>query len=167
MNATATTNAVNGNSAANNQADGFVARIEADGALGFVARYGGDENDGFFGPGVAPNGSVVVGTRTGSQATPTPVGALRRTRGGRQDGGFALFGPNGRFRYASLFGGTAYDTTRFAAFSKDGGRCVVVGDTESRDLPLKVPAQSKPGGVYVAVFELGWPMGDDVEMGTE
>jgi hypothetical protein len=151
----------------NNKMDAWVARIEPDGSLGFSARYGGTANDRFMGPGLAPNGSVVGATGTGSEETPTSIDAARRILGGRQDGGFAVFGPDGRLRYASLFGGSAFDTTRFAAFSKDGARCVLVGDTESSDVPLRAAAQSEPGGVYVAVFELVWPMEDDLETGAE
>ncbi len=141
-----------------NSRDGWVARIDADGALGFSVRYGGDGNDGFYGPGIAPDGSVVTGARIRSAAAPTSPDALMRRRGGKQDGGFAVFGPSGEFRYASHFGGADYDSTRFANFSPDGARIVLVGGSASSDFPLKDATQTRSGGAYVAVFDLVRPI---------
>jgi hypothetical protein len=150
--------ATRGASSQGGAADGWVARIEADGALGMAARFGGSGRDHFFGPAWDAAGNLYVGGTTDSRDLPVTAGALQSGfAGGASDALFAAFDRKGALAYATYFGGGAAEAGRFAAIDRARGRVALIGETTSTDLPLRDPAQAQPGAVFVAVFAIATP----------
>jgi hypothetical protein len=106
--------------------DGFVAKINNDGSLGFATLFGGSStgNEDFFGPALAADGTVCATGRFRSSDLPVTAHALQPNKSGAkdtQDSVLACFSPDGkRLRYASHFGGSAKDHGRHIAAGPDG-----------------------------------------------
>ncbi|HEY8123175.1 MAG TPA: hypothetical protein VII78_17780 [Myxococcota bacterium] len=142
--------------------DGWVARVEADGKLGMAARFGGSGRDHVFGPAEDAAGNLYVGGTTDSKDLPVTTGALLpRFAGGPSDALFAAFDRTGALAYATYFGGAGAEAGRFAAADAARGRVALIGETNSTDLTLHAAAQTQPGAVFVAVFQIGAPAAPD------
>jgi len=137
------------------EADGWVARIEPNGALGMAARFGGSGDDHFFGPALDGAGFLYASGTIHSQDLPVTAGALQpKFAGGPSDAMLAAFDANGALAFSTYFGGSGADNGRFVAADLPRSRIVLMGDTESPDLPLRNAAQTQPGGLYFAIFEV-------------
>jgi len=135
--------------------DGWIARIEPSGALGMALRFGGSGDDHFFGPALDAAGFVYASGTVHSTDLPVTAGALQpRFGGGPSDSMLAAFDPSGALAFSTYFGGSGSDTGRFVAADPSRRRVVLIGDTQSPDLPMRNAAQTKPGGVYFAIFEV-------------
>jgi hypothetical protein len=140
--------------------DGYIARINDDGSLGFATLYGGSEtgNENFFGPAVGADGIVCATGRFRSHDLPVTAHALQPEKSGKpdtQDSVLVCFSPDGkRLRYASYYGGTGTDHGRHIAAGPDGLTFHIVGETNSRDLPLKNSPADGYAGAFIAKFRL-------------
>lgn len=135
--------------------DGWVARIQSDGRLGMAARFGGSEQEDFFGPALDTAGNLFAGATTPSPDVPVTAGAPQPTfGGGRFDALLVGFDRVGVLAFSTYFGGSGDETGRFVASDPARNRIALIGETTSRDLTLRNAAQSTPGAVYFAVFEL-------------
>ena len=121
-----------------------------------AARFGGTGRDHVFGPAQDAAGNLYVGGMTDSTDLPVTSGAHQaRFAGGDSDALFAAFDRAGALAaYATYFGGSAAGSGRFAAADPARRRVALIGETTSTDLPLRAAAQTQPGGVFVAVFQI-------------
>jgi hypothetical protein len=143
--------------------DGFVAKINDDGSLGFATLFGGSRtgNEDLFGPAVGANGTVCATGRFRSNDLPVTAHALQPEKAGKpdtQDSALACFSPDGKeLRYASYFGGSGKDHGRHIAVGPDGHTFHIVGETSSRNLPLTNPPRDEFAGAFIAKFRLSKP----------
>lgn len=143
--------------------DGYLARINNDGTLGFVTLYGGsyNSNEGFFGPALDPAGNIYVTGRFRSTDCPMTSNAFQPNLGGAagtQDSVLAVFSPDGRrLLYGTYFGGSSEDPGRHVGIHPNGSFVVLTGGTSSTNMPLLNAADSTPDGTfveYVAKFDV-------------
>jgi hypothetical protein len=138
--------------------DGWVARINNDGTLGFATLYGGSTvgPESFFGPVVDAAGNVYCTGRFRSTDCPVTSDAFQPQKAGgpdTQDAVLAVFSPDGRrLLYGTYFGGSGTDHGRHIGIHPDGRTVVIIGETNSTDLPLARPPQSTPSGAFLAKF---------------
>lgn len=124
----------------------FVAHLSNYGTdLLHAAYFGGDGDTVAEGVAVAESGEIVFAGRT--RATDLPLVAAFDSRlDGATDGFVARFDASGSMLLASSYlGGASEDGVRDVAIDEIGG-AHVVGDTASRDFPLRHPAQRRLGG---------------------
>jgi uncharacterized protein (TIGR03437 family) len=81
-------------------------------------------------------GNVYVTGQTSSAALPVTSGALQPTLGGSTDAFIAKIAPDGTPIWCTYFGGKAYDVANGLAVDS-AGDVVVIGTTQSADLPLR------------------------------
>jgi len=86
-------------------ADGFVARLSADGRVAWIRSFGGDEGDSCAGVAVTADGLAIAGTVRGA----ADVAGRRLDVQGAADGVVAYFDGAGAVRAAFLVGGTDLD----------------------------------------------------------
>jgi len=137
--------------------DGWVARINDDGTLGFATYFGGSKviNEGFFGPAVDAQGRVYCNGRFESLDLPITENAFQKANAGEKDAVLAVFDSRGRrLLYGSYFGGTGIELGRHLALHPGGEFVALIGETSSTDLPLVRPSQAEPAGAFLAVFDL-------------
>ncbi len=137
--------------------DGWVAKINSDGTLGFSTLYGGSTvgPEGFFGPAVDSFGNVYCVGRFRSDDLPITNNAFQREKNRKQDVALVAFDPNGKeLLYGTFFGGTGVDHGRFIAVDPQSRFLVIIGETNSTDLPLKAPFQKGPSGSFLGKFSL-------------
>jgi len=137
--------------------DGFVARINHDGSLGFATLHGGSAHspEALFGPAVDAQGNVYVTGRMASTDVTTTVGAFQPRHAGPpgvHDAVLAVFGAKGQLRYSTYFGGSREDVGRHVAVGPKGRAVVIIGETRSSDLPLEKPLETRPSGAFLALF---------------
>jgi hypothetical protein len=140
--------------------DGFVARIDDDGSLGFATLHGGSaaSPEALFGPAVDSEGNVYVSGRVASPDMTTTVGAYQTTHAGQpgtHDAILAVFGPTGALRYSTFFGGSLVDMGRHIAVDPNGRAVVIAVETASTDIPLEATQQSSSSGAFFAYFRIG------------
>jgi len=140
--------------------DGLVVKINDNGSLGFSTLYGGSARGGevFFGPVVGPQGNVCATGRFHSTDLVVTKHALQPHKAGppaSQDSVLVCFSPDGkRLLYASYFGGSGTDNGRHLAIGPDGRTLHIVGETNSRDLPMKNSPAADHTGAFIAKFRL-------------
>jgi hypothetical protein len=138
--------------------DGFIAKINNDGSLGFVTAFGGsspDPDELFWGPAVDARGNVYATGRFPSKDCPVTSNALQPHNAGNKDAFLAVFSPDGaRLLYGTYVGGSGNDTGRFIAISPDNSTVVLALETSSTDLPLINANNTVPSGAYVAKFDI-------------
>ncbi len=124
----------------------FVTKLNSAGTeLIFSTLFGGTADDTGNAAALDSSGRVVVVGDTLSGDLPVPQGIYRRPGGG-QDAFAAVFGGSGALEFASYFGGSGFESGQDVAV--DGaGALVVVGATESADLPLVGPLQPVRAGL--------------------
>ncbi len=145
------------------QTDAFLSKIGPTGAVfAFSTYYGSEGNDIFWGVHADPSGSVYV---TGSTTSPNfeyapvppkigkpPREDLSKTpydrtfNGGNTDAVCCKFGPDGGGPiYATFFGGAGDDVGK-GLFVDELGRCWIVGETTSTDIPAQIGFQQSRAG---------------------
>jgi len=144
--------------------DGYVAKINNDGSLGFATFYGGSyagqyNNENFFGPVVDPQGNVYATGRFRSVDLPVTSDAYQGHKAGANDGSqdavLAVFSGDGSaLLYGTYFGGGGLDHGRHVAVHPGGDFVVIIGETNSTNLPLNNASQSTPSGAYLAKFTI-------------
>jgi hypothetical protein len=130
------------------QSDIFLAKFAADGSRILWATYlGGRENEfPEYRLRLNPDGSVLLTGVTGSPDFPTTPGAFQRQLKGRTDGILVKLSADGkRFVFCTLFGGSGGDFFLMPTVDADGN-ILIVGQTESRDLPVTPDALQKTYG---------------------
>ena len=138
--------------------DGWVAKVNNDGSLGFATLYGGTAvgNEGFFGPVVDPQGNVYCTGRFRSEdcsLTPNAIQQQKSGAAGTQDAMLVVLSPDGqRLLYGTYFGGSDVDHGRHIGIHPDGRSVCIIGETRSKDLPLHRAVQSRPSGAFLAKF---------------
>lgn len=119
----------------NDKADVFVAKLNPAGSvLAYATFLGGSEGD--WGYGIAVDGAkaaYITGV-TQSSNFPTTSGAYNRTYRGKGDAFVAKLSPTGALVYATLLGGSEYDTGNAIAVD-DSGIVYVTGGTRSVNFP--------------------------------
>jgi hypothetical protein len=137
-------------------ADGWVAKINNDGSLGFATLYGGTTQgpEGFFGPVVDQAGNVYCTGRFRSDDVPVTRNAFQSKLAGGQDAVLAVFSPDGkRLLYGSYFGGSGNEVGRHIGINPNGSAVYVIGETGSKDLPLVNASHTVQSGVFLAKFD--------------
>jgi hypothetical protein len=122
--------------------DGFLAKLSADGQyLVFSTLLGGSGGEFWLMPTLDDAGNIFIVGQTDSQDFPTTPNALQATYGGgRSDGAFAVFSPDGsELFYATYLGGTGGEIIRSLALGSNG-EVYLVGSTSSRDFPVTANA---------------------------
>jgi hypothetical protein len=138
--------------------DGWVAKINNNGTLGFATLYGGSTvgPEAFFGPVVDSIGNVYCTGRFHSDDAPVTPGAFQPKNSGKQDAVLAVFAPDGkRLLYGSYFGGSDTDHGRHIGIDPNNGTVSIIGETGSTDLPLVNPQQRESSGTFLATFTIG------------
>jgi hypothetical protein len=142
-------------------ADAWVARINNNGSLMFATLFGGtsQDNDGFFGPVVDDRGNVYATGRFASSDCPVTPNAFQSQKAApnnnTKDAFLAVFTPDGKdLLYASYFGGNEEEHGRHLAIDPNGTAVVIIGETNSIDLPLVNAPQTQPAGAFMAKFDI-------------
>ncbi len=130
------------------QHDAYVVKLSSDGSRPIYVSYvGGSENEfPEHRPCVSADGSLLLPGVTGSGNFPTTATALQRQLLGKNDAFLTKLSPDGtQFEFSTLLGGSA---TEFCLMPTPtpNGNIIVVGQTESRDLPVTPGAIQKNHG---------------------
>jgi hypothetical protein len=136
--------------------DGFVARLDAAGALVYATYLGGDETDDGRGVALDAAGSAYVTGSTLSHDFPITSDALRAVGEGAE-AYVSVFGPSGALVYSSRLGGRGNEYGEGIAVDAFGG-VYVVGETGSDDFPAVNAVQAALLGVsdaFVTKLEAG------------
>ena len=129
--------------------DGYLAKLSGDGRhLDYVTYIGGSQNEfPEHRPCLAPDGSVLLPGVSASTDFPTSPGALQGSLKGKNDAFLTKLAPDGkRLVFSTLLGGSG---TEFCLMptADEAGRIFIVGQTESKDLPVTAGAlQESHGG---------------------
>lgn len=118
--------------------DGYAVQLSHDGSrLTYVTYVGGSENEfPEHRPLIGDDGSMLLPGVSGSTDFPTTPSVLQRELRGNNDAFLTKISNDGqRFTFSTLFGGSA---TEFCLMPTllPGGNILVVGQTESEDLPV-------------------------------
>lgn len=119
--------------------DAFLGRLDANGSLVEVARFGADGVDGVQSLAVSGDGLVWLAGMTSSVNFPVSTGAFQQTIGGGTDAFIAAFRSDDLsvgVQYASLLGGSGNDYAQ-ALVAGPNGLLVLAGYTQSVNFPLK------------------------------
>ena len=126
---------------ANGQYDGFVTRLNADGAsLSFSTYVGGSVEDGLTAVDLDPSGNVVASGYSRSGNFPTTAGAYDQSKSGAMDGVVTKLSSSGASMLWSTFLGSSQgDSVRGLDVDSSGG-VHVVGNTLSAGFPTTAGA---------------------------
>ncbi len=124
------------------QPDAFLARLEADGSLGYATFIGGTHREAATGVDVDAQGNIYVIGKTASDTTThgfvTTANAYRTTRWGSDDVFVQRYSPAGALLYSTYFGGSQGDMTNRGDIVANGNGKVTFGsDTVTGDVPVK------------------------------
>jgi hypothetical protein len=141
------------------QHDGYVVKLAGEGSRPIYVSYVGGRANEFpeHRPFITEDGALLLPGVTGSPDFPTTTGALQRKLNGKNDAFLTKVSPDGRqFQFSTLFGGSATEFCLMPTPTRNG-QIIVVGQTESRDLPVTSGAiQATHGGGksdgWLAVF---------------
>jgi hypothetical protein len=130
------------------QHDGYMAQLSADGSRVLYLTYVGGSGNEFpeHRPHVGSDGAVLMPGVTASENFPTTPGVFQRRLSGRTDAFLTKISPDGtQFEFSTLLGGS---TTEFCLMPtvSPRGEIIIVGQTESRDLPVTPDAVQKAYG---------------------
>ncbi len=116
--------------------DGFVYRLDlAAGRLDYATYLGGSGQDRPAGLALHVNHALVAGS-TQSADFPTTAGALAGSPLGGQDGFASQLTPDGRaLRFSTYLGGSGDDSAAALTTAVNDGTAIIVGATESPNLP--------------------------------
>jgi len=131
------------------EADGYIAKLSADGASLVYSTYlGGSDGESVFDIALATGGELVAVGGTKSVNFPLTAPNVRGVFGGFPEDGFVtrLSADGSTLRYSTFFGGNAWDSAQ--AVAVDGsGNIYVAGVTASSDFPITSgAAQTRYGG---------------------
>lgn len=136
--------------------DGFVARLDAEGALAYATYLGGSSRDAATGVALGADGTIYV---SGTTLSPDFPGAGDDTDPDPADGNDAFVAalrPDGSaFVFSRLFGGDAFDSAVRIALGASGD-LLVAGNTRSAGLATADAPRAEPAGGdddYVARFD--------------
>jgi hypothetical protein len=137
------------------QHDGYMVKLSADGSRPLYVTYVGGRENEFpeHRPYVGADGSVLLPGVTASDDFPTTPGAFQDELEGKTDAFLAKISADGsQFVFSTLLGGS---TTEFCLMPTPtpGGEIFLVGQTESRDLPVTSDAMQK---TYAGGSSDGW-----------
>jgi len=130
------------------QADIFLAKFSADASRLLWATYLGGRGNEFaeYRLRILPDGSVLLTGTTASPDFPTTGRAFQRKLRGRTDGILVKLSPDGkRFALATLLGGSGEEFFLMPTVDREGN-IYIVGQTNSRDLPVTPDAIQKTYG---------------------
>ncbi len=138
-------------SALRGSGDGFVARINNDGTLGYSTLCGGSGGENFWGPARDAAGNIYASINTTSTDFPVTANAFQPAfGGGNADGGLVVFNPTlSTILYATYLGGSGGENARFVRVSPDNTFAAVALETGSTNFPLVNPVQTTPGVALV------------------
>jgi PKD repeat protein len=146
--------------------DAFVARLNGDGELALVVFIGGQGYDGASSLALTADGGVVAVGTTRSADFPTTPGTVQQGLRGQANAFIARLDAGGGLQWATLLGGSAWDTG-LAVTAMASGAVVVGGSTGSPDFPavnpLQTPGLVGQGDGFLAVLSAG---GDRLEFST-
>jgi formylglycine-generating enzyme required for sulfatase activity len=126
--------------------DGFITRLTADGRSAVYSTcFGGVNDDRVLGLGVDLTGGVYFGGETASRDVPVTNAIQRLHAGGDWDAFAGRLTADGRFVYATYFGGTGDDRCFSISPSPSGG-AAIVGATSSTNFPVRDAMQGRFGG---------------------
>jgi hypothetical protein len=128
--------------------DGYVVKLSHDGSqLLYVTYLGGRRNEfPEHRPWVGEDGTALLPGVTSSQDFPTTADAFQQKLQGRTDAYLVKLSPDGRqFVFSTLFGGAAGEVSLMPIPDADGN-ILLVGQTESHDLPVTPDAFQKTHG---------------------
>jgi hypothetical protein len=128
--------------------DGYVVKLSSDGSRPIYVSYVGGRENEFpeHRPCVTEDGGLLLPGVTGSDDFPTTPGAFSRKLAGKNDAFLTKLSPDGsRFEFSTLLGGSA---TEFCLMPTPtpSGEIIIVGQSESRDLPVTPGALQKTHG---------------------
>jgi hypothetical protein len=136
--------------------DDFVAKLNPDGtALIYSTYLGGTGEDEAFGMTIDRDGNAYLAGPTLSADFPTTPGAFQETApGGDHDGFVTKLNPTGSdLVFSTYLGGTGHDAALTPTLDK-AGDVFVLGDTNSKDLPVTGNAyQKEPHGGDCTIFD--------------
>jgi hypothetical protein len=131
------------------QHDGYMVKLSRDGSkLHYVTYVGGSENEfPEHRPYIGSDGSALLPGVTASADFPTTPGVVQRKRRGKTDAFLSKLSADGtRFEFSTLVGGSTTEFCLMPIVAPDGN-ILIVGQTESRDLPVTPDAvQQRFGG---------------------
>jgi hypothetical protein len=130
------------------QHDGYVAKLSGDGSRLHYATYVGGRGNEFpeHRPYVCADGSVLLPGVTASPDFPTTPAAARDKLNGKTDAFLSRISSDGKqFVFSTLLGGSATEFCLMPTPLADG-TILIVGQTESRDLPVTADALQKRFG---------------------
>jgi hypothetical protein len=120
------------------QHDGYLVKLSGDGKQLLYVTYVGGRGNEFpeHRPYVAGDGSLLLPGVTASEDFPTTAGAFQTVLRGTNDACLTKLSSNGaRFEFSTLLGGSATEFCLMPTPAPDGN-ILIVGQTESRDLPV-------------------------------
>jgi hypothetical protein len=141
------------------QHDAYIAKLSSDGSrLLYVTYVGGSQNEfPEHRPWICEDGSLLLPGVTSSQDFPTTVGAFQRKLKGETSAYLVKLSADGRrFVFSTLLGGSAGEFSLMPVPDANGN-ILLVGQTESRDLPVTPDALQKTygggkGDGWLAIF---------------
>jgi hypothetical protein len=111
--------------------DGYLAKFDSTGAIGWSTYYGGAGDDFLYSVAVSDTGTVYCGGYTTSSGMSTP-GAQQTAVIGQTDAILVKFNGQGQRIWATYYGGTRDEATR-AICTDDSGNVYMTGSTRSKD----------------------------------
>jgi hypothetical protein len=128
--------------------DGYLVKLSAGGKrLDYATYIGGSQNEfPEHRPHLAADGSILLPGVSASADFPTTPGAFQTSLKGKNDAFLTKLAPAGeRFVFSTLLGGSG---TEFCLMPTpdEAGRIFIVGQTESKDLPVTATALQKTHG---------------------
>lgn len=152
------------------QADAFVARFDAAGALDFSTFLGGSTNDYGAACAVDGDGDAFVTGWTGSQDFPTANAFQAAHGGGNCDAFVSKLALNGSSSlvYSTYLGGSGHDDAGYGIAVDTSEAAYVTGETDSADFPTTPNAYQgvSPGGYSDAFVTKFNPAGDTLAYST-
>ncbi|NHK31296.1 MAG: hypothetical protein FK730_08085 [Asgard group archaeon] len=135
--------------------DAFLTRFVANGSLFWSTYLGGSKLDNSYCISVAYDGSCFITGNTNSSDFPTKNAYDSAFNGGYLDIYVAKFSSNGSLLWSTYLGGSDTDYAASIAVAHDGS-CFVIGDTRSKDFPIKNAYDSTHNGsreAFVSKFD--------------
>lgn len=141
---------------------GYVAKINADGSLGFATYFGGADGDDVKDIGLTSAGEIVLTGGTSSQDFPVTGNAFQLSNNSTTPSHYAgyllkLNSTGSSILYASYFGGSSNDGSHALAVDPSD-MIYITGTANSEDLPVKNALYASRNGIsdaFVAAFNTG------------